>query len=133
VSDKKFKDGIQIKDEDGRALSAMEVLARASYYVPELVRGKPGEFEISEDGWGQGGYQAALAELHNVQRALIEAGWRRDKEKEQHAPYSHNIEVACYRKQFKVGKPSKWVYVTVATRFGLTAKFQAGTFASLSW
>ena len=111
----------------------MEILARAAYYTSDLVRGVEGEFEIAEEGWGQGGYQAALDEVHSVQRALVAAGWRRDKAKEERAPYSHNIEVACYRKQFKPGQKNRWVYVTVATRFGLVAKFVGGDWESLSW
>jgi len=104
--------------------NAMETLAEAAFYSPELARGLEGEFEIEEDGWGQGGFKAALEEVHSVQRTLVESGWRRSKKEERLAPYSHNIEVAVYRKQLKPGKPSQWIVVTVATRFGLVAKFK---------
>ena len=110
----------------------MEVLAQAAYYIPELVRGVVGEFEVAMEGMsGQEDWRRTLNEIRDAQRALVEAGWRRNKEKEERAPYSHNVEVACYRKQFKPGQPSRWVYVTVTTRFGLVAQFYG--VESLDW
>jgi len=114
-------------------MNEKETLAQAAYYIPEMVRGVEGKFEIEEDGWGQGNAQAAVEEIHSVQRALTKAGWRRNKAKEKLAPYSHNIEVACYTKQFKPGQKNRWVYITIATRFGVVAKFVGGDWESLSW
>ena len=114
-----------------REKNAMEVIAEAAYYIPELIRGMEGSFEISQEDWNTG-FSEKLAEVHEAQRALVQAGWRRDKRKEELAPLSHNFEVACYRKQLKRGQRSRWVYVTVATRFGLVAKFYGGN-ESLPW
>lgn len=102
----------------------LEVLARAALYIPELARGVEGEVEIT-GGWGSGEQsgQEAVKEAHEAQITLFAAGWRRDKRKERRAPYTHNIEVACYRRQFKPGEKSRWIYVTVAIRFGLVATF----------
>jgi hypothetical protein len=111
--------------------NALETLARESIHAGDLARGVVGEFEIL-GGWDTSlSNQDALQEVHDSQRKLVEAGWRRDKAAERLAPFSHNIEVAAYRKQFKPGQPSRWVVVTVATRFGLTAKFK-GT-KELDW
>jgi hypothetical protein len=109
-------------------------LATASIYIDDLVAGVEGEFEIT-GGWGsdEQTFTDALAEVHKAQGTLVANGWRRNKEKEKKAPYSHNIEVACYSKQLKPGQKSRWIYVTVATRFGLHAKFTGGTWESLSW
>jgi hypothetical protein len=105
-------------------LNDLEVLARAAIDVPDLARGVEGEVEMEMEGmFGQEDFRRVLNEIRDGQRTLVAAGWRRDAEKEELAPYSHNIEVACYRKQFTPGRRSRWVYVTVATRFGLVAKF----------
>lgn len=111
-----------MSEEEEEEKNAMEVIAEAAYYIPELVQGMEGTFEID----GMYTPKESVAEIHEVQLALAQAGWRRDKEREQYAPFSHNIEVACYRKQLKRGQRSRWVYITIATRFGLIAKFYGG-------
>ena len=105
----------------------LEVLAMAALDIPELARGVIGEVAIT-GGWGQDEQtaQEALDEIHRAQVTLVEAGWRRDKGKERLAPFSHNIEVAAYRKQFTPGQESRWVTVTIAVRFGIHARFTGG-------
>lgn len=102
----------------------LEELALAAIYADDLAIGVEGEFEITGGCPGEQTFEEAVAEVHRCQTVLLLHGWRRDKEQEQFAPYSHNIERAVYRRQFKPGQPSCWVVVTLATRFGLLAKFQ---------
>jgi len=94
-------------------------LAQAAIYVPDLARGVIGEIEITEEGWGEGDVPRVLEEIHRGQRTLVEAGWRRSKHHERHAPYTHNVEVAVYRKQLEGEKVPHWIVVLVTTRFGL--------------
>ena len=109
----------------------LATLAEAAIYADDLARGVEGTFEIL-GGWGEGlSDQEALTEIHDCQRTLVESGWRRDKNKEALAPFSHNIEVAAYRKQFKPGQPSRWGTLTLAIRFGVTATFKGSK--ELTW
>lgn len=102
----------------------LEDLARAAIYADDLAIGVEGEFEVVGGAVGEQPFWEALLEVHRCQAVLVLHGWRRDKDEEARAPYSHNIERAVYRKQFEPEQPSRWVVVTLATRFGLLATFR---------
>jgi len=98
----------------------MEALARAALYFPDIARGVTGEFTIEQDGWAPL-CQKTLDEIHRGQHYLRDAGWLRDRLLEKRAPYTHNIDVAVYRKKFNKGW--RWITVTASFRFGICAAF----------
>ena len=101
----------------------LTALAYAGVYIEDLARGVEAEFTI-EGGIGHQSNAEALREIFFCQHHLVRNGWKRDKREEARAPYSHNIEVAAYRKQFKPGQPSRWITLILAVRFGVDATFK---------
>lgn len=99
-------------------------LANAAIYIDELARGVQGEFIIEATG-GFGDSAALIAEIHECQLVLFQEGWRRDKRTE--AVYSHefthNVEVAVYRKRFTGDRKPFFIQVNLTTRFGVRAVF----------
>lgn len=117
-----------------KEVNPLLVLAQASLYIPELARGVLGNVKIEQESL-HGICQETLAEVHNAQRTLIEAGWRRAPKWEAvdetrnryvYAPYSLNLGIACYAKHFN-GEDSdpNWIRVVVASRFGISTTWSA--------
>lgn len=107
----------------------MEVLAKASFYIQDIIAGRIGEFEITEEGWGAGDGPRALAEVKECLLKLKEAGFKDDLGGLRSAPYSHNVNVGCFTKEFDHG--DRTVIMTLTTRFGIHAKFSAQRHALL--
>lgn len=105
------------KPEDNPLLA----LAMAALDIPELARGIEGEVMIEQPGMDREGAIEAVAKIHAAQRLLKQEGWVRHKTFESRAPYTANIEVACYYKQFEDNDHPNWIAVTLATRFGVSS------------
>jgi hypothetical protein len=115
-------------------LNAMETLAQAAFYIPELARGLDGEVEIKTEDWGEEEHERVKAEIHQAQALLYLAGWRQDRTQEWKLHQGHSYtgaDYACYRKQFKPGQQSRWISVVVTWRCGLRARFKGRQV--LSW
>lgn len=103
--------------------NAMEELARAAFYVTDAMRGVLGEWEIEDSDWSPATSRTAYEELQRNLKLLKEAGWKDRPKLSERAPYSQNIRVGCFYKTVRgVGK--RWITLTVASRFGLIAKFK---------
>ena len=98
-------------------------LADAAIYVEDLARGVQGEFIISEEDCGDS--ERALREIHDCQLVLYEAGWRRCPSTEWFyaREFSHNVEVAIYRRQFPGHRKPFFIQINLTTRFGVRAVF----------
>lgn len=104
-------------------LNEMEVLAMAALYIPELARGVSGVVDIEMDGMTcVEDFKRTRDEIFDAQRSLGAAGWVRNRYLEDLAPYDrHNIDVAVYERKFD--SKMRWIVVTAASRFGLSATF----------
>jgi len=108
-------------------LNAMETLAMAALYIPELARGIEGEVVLAMDFNEVGPEEFARVrnEIREAQITLYRAGWRQDRSKEKLAPFDYSYaDYACYHKQFKPGQKNRWITVVVTFRFGLQAIFK---------
>jgi hypothetical protein len=103
--------------------NAMEVLAAAAYYIPEMVRGVVGSFKIDEEGWGEGDGPRAMAEIGKALAALKEAGFKDVPKVAARAPYTSNIRCGAFFKKFP-GDKRRWVTLVLAERFGVDATFE---------
>lgn len=106
-----------MKNEDNPLLA----IAMAALDIPELARGIVGEVQIEQPGMGAEGAIEAINRIHEAQVLLKQEGWVRRKPHERNAPYTHNIEVAVYRKKFEDAQYTNWIVVTIATRFGVSS------------
>ncbi len=106
-----------MKNEDNPLLA----IAMAALDIPELVRGIEGEVQIEQPGMDADGAIVAINRIHEAQKLLKVEGWVRHKRHERNAPYTRNIEVACYQKKFEDETHPHWVICTLATRFGVSS------------
>lgn len=101
----------------------MEVLAEASFYVTDAVKGRLGKWKVDDVEWTPESARRAYTELGECLRALSEAGFKDRPKIAERAPYTHNIRCGCFYKKFP-DKKKRWVTLRVAERFGLDAEFE---------
>jgi len=104
--------------------NAMEELATAAYYIPELVKGLPGSFVIEQDELTNESANEALADVKQVLAALKEAGWKDAKKLVEVAPFSHNVMVGCFRKRINKDRSYTYITLVLTSRFGILAQFR---------
>jgi hypothetical protein len=103
----------------------MTELAKASFYIQDVMKGRLGEFTIEEDGaWGSGDGPRAYQEVRDCLAALDMDGWQRDDKAAMLAPYTHNVKVALLKKKFDKPIGWRWVAVSLTERFGVHCEFK---------